>query len=611
MQQVDLRAAGLSPKELPVWQYLNDLYARHRPNQSGQLASYIPELSAVDPDLFSVAFATTDGFVYEVGDTSALFTIQSISKAVIYALALEDHGHEEVLSHIGVEPSGDAFNSISFDERNNRPFNPMVNAGAIVASALIKGADHAERYQRILDIFQRFTGRILDLDEAVYRSETLTGNRNRAIAYLELNAGMISGDVNEHLDLYFRQCSLLVTARDLAMIGATLANGGVNPVTRQRAISTENVRSVLSVMNTCGMYDYAGGWQFSVGLPAKSGVGGGIAAVLPGQLGIGTFSPRLDAVGNSARGVKVCEDISANFRLHLFEDRGGGLAPLRRVYRSDEVHSKRVRRHEQARTLDRYGHLIAVYELQAELGFIEAERVTRRIVEDMSSAYYFVLDLTRVLRIDGVAVTLLNTARHTLEEAGKGFAVVTVSGELPLAFEQDIHFLTVDQALEHFENRLLEQAGGNPADTAVPLAEFDLLASLDEGMLAELSKRLRLQRFEPGDKLIAQSARADELFFLTEGHVDISVGVGNAPSHRVSTVEAGTAFGELALFGHAPRTADVIASSNGSALVLDREALDDLHANAPAAHSALVLAVGASLAERLRRANAEIRALSR
>jgi len=239
MQQVDLRSTGISPKELPVWQYLNDLYTRHRPNLSGELASYIPELSAVDPDRFSLAFATTDGFVYEVGDTDALFTIQSVSKAVIYALALEDHGREEVLRHIGVEPSGEAFNSITFDERNNRPFNPMVNAGAIAASAMIKGTDHAERYQRILDIFQRFTGRILDLDEAVYRSETVTGNRNRAIAYLELNAGMISGDVNEHLDLYFRQCSLLVRARDLAMIGATLANGGVNPVTRQRAISTD------------------------------------------------------------------------------------------------------------------------------------------------------------------------------------------------------------------------------------------------------------------------------------------------------------------------------------------------------------------------------------
>jgi CRP-like cAMP-binding protein len=189
---------------------------------------------------------------------------------------------------------------------------------------------------------------------------------------------------------------------------------------------------------------------------------------------------------------------------------------------------------------------------------------------------------------------------------------VSVSGELPHTFEQDIHFPTVDQALEYFEDRLLDQAGGGPpADTAVPLAEFDLLASLDEAMLADLVKRLRALTFEPGTKLIAQNARADELFFLTQGHVDITVRVGNAPSHRVSTVEPGTVFGELALFGHAPRTADVVAVSSGSALVLDRDGLEDLAANAPAAYNALVMAVGASLAERLRRANAEIRALSR
>lgn len=611
MQQVDLRAAGLTPRELPVWQYLNELYDRHLPNRSGNLASYIPELSAVDPDQFSVAFATTDGFVYEVGDGGARFTIQSVSKAVIYALALEDHGHEKVLKHIGVEPSGEAFNSITFDERNNRPFNPMVNSGAIAATALIRGDSHAERYQRILDIFRRFTGRELDLDEAVYRSENLTGNRNRAIAYLELNAGMIEGNVEEHLDLYFRQCSLLVTARDLALIGATLANGGVNPVTRQRAISAENVRYVLSVMNTCGMYDYAGGWQFSVGLPAKSGVGGGITAVLPGQLGIGTFSPRLDAVGNSARGVRVCEDISANFRLHLFEDRGGGLVPLRRVYRGDEVHSKRMRRPDQSRLLDRFGHLIVVYELQAELGFIEAERVTRRIVEDMGSAYFVIVDVTRALRIDGVAITLLNTARHSLQAAGKGFAVVSISGELPQSFEQDIHFPTMDQALEYFEDRLLEQAGGSIADTSVSLEQFEVLAGLDPARLSQLTRRLRMQQFERGMTLIAANSSANELFFLTEGHVDIAVRVGNGPSHRVSTVEAGTVFGELALFGNGPRTADVISASRGTVMVLDRDALDDLQDNAPETHAALVMAVGASLADRLRRANAEIRALSR
>jgi glutaminase len=611
MQDVLTQNGGAPSRDLPVWQFLNQLYQRHLPNRSGNVASYIPELARVDPEHFAVAFATADGYVYEVGDTSVQFTIQSVSKAVIYGLALEDYGPDEVLRKIGVEPSGEAFNSITFDEKNNRPFNPMVNAGAIAASALIRGATHEDRYQRILEMFELFTGRVLELDEDVYRSESLTGNRNRAIAYLELNSGMIDGDVEQHLDLYFRQCSLLVTARDLAMIGATLANGGINPVTRRRALKPGNVRSVLSVMNTCGMYDYAGGWQYNIGLPAKSGVGGGIAAVLPGQLGIGTFSPRLDEVGNSARGVRVCEDISNSFRLHLFEDRGGGIVPFRRLYRGDEVHSKRVRRADHAKKLDRYGHLISVYELQGELGFIEAERITRRLLEDKSTAYYFVLDLTRVLRLDAVSTNLLNTAREALQAAGKTFAIVSISGDVPSAFGQDMHFPNIDRALEYLEDRLLLEAGVSLDTHSVPIEQFDMLAGLDERMLTELRRRMREKPFKPGDLLITQNAPANELFFLVAGRVDIAVRIGNGPSHRVSTVEPGTMFGELAIFGHGPRTADVIAASPGTVLVLDRQALDDLATTAPDVNAALGIAVGASLAERLRRANSEIRALSR
>lgn len=611
MQNVALQTNAEVARDLPVWQYLEALYRRHVVNTDGELASYIPELAAVPPDRFAIAFATTDGFVYEVGDAGAEFTIQSVSKAVIYALALQDHGQEAVLKKIGVEPSGDAFNSITFDDKNNRPFNPMVNAGAIAASALIKGANHGERMDRIIEMFRLFTGRSLCMDGDVYRSESLTGNRNRAIAYLELNSGMIEGNVDEHLDLYFRQCSLLVTARDLAMIGATLANGGLNPVTRERALSPDNVRSVLSVMNTCGMYDYAGGWQDTVGLPAKSGVGGGITAVLPGQLGIGTFSPRLDAVGNSLRGVKVCEDISRNFQLHLFEDRGGGLVPFRRLYRGDEIHSRRVRRREQSKMLDRFGHLISVYELQGDLGFMEAERVTRRLVEDISTAYFLIVDLTRVLRIDEVAVDLLNAARRTVQEAGKTFAIVTVSGDVPEAFEQEMHFPSIDVALEHFEDRLLDQAGAPARIDHVPLEQFDALQSLGPSDLAALRMHAVERALEPGQTMVAQNAPANELFFLTEGHVDVSVRVGNGPGHRVSTIDSGMLFGELALFGNAPRTADVVAATAGTVLVLDRFGLDSLRTSEPHAFSALVLAVGSSLAERLRRANSEIRALSR
>jgi len=606
-----LRGFRSGSQDHPVWQYLSQLHERHLSNRSGQLASYIPELAAVAPDSFGLAIATTDGFVYEVGDTETQFTIQSVSKAVIYGLALADCGLETVLTKIGVEPSGDAFNSITFDEANNRPFNPMVNAGAIAATALIRGQDAEERFARILDIFRRFTGRQLDLDEAVYRSEALTGHRNRAIAYLELNSGMIDGDVDTHLDLYFRQCSLLVTARDLAMIGATLANGGLNPVTGERALEPDLMRSVLSVMNSCGMYDYAGGWQFNVGIPAKSGVGGGIAAVLPGQLGIGTFSPRLDAVGNSARGVAVCEDISRNLRLHLFEDVGSGIPPFRRTYRGDEMRSKRMRRAFQNRKLDQFGHLVAVYELQGELSFSEAERVTRRLIEDMDSAYYFVLDLTRVLRMDAVAFDLIAAAKRTLTQADKVLAIVSVSAELPEAFEQAVHFPRIDVALEHFENQLLERAEAQPEAVSVAIENFDILSRLSPEAIAVLKTHLRARSVSPGEVLIRQNSEARELYFLTAGRADVEVRLGSGEGHRLSTIEAGNVFGELALFERSPRTADVIARAPGEVLVLDRIGIAALRADQPSVFADLVIAVGQSLAERLRRANMEIRTLSK
>jgi glutaminase len=236
----------------------------------------------------------------------------------VFGLALEDHGRDYVNSKVGVEPTGEAFNSIVLDEATNRPYNPMVNAGAIATTDLVKGANGTERLKRVLAMFKRYTGRDHDISFPVFLSEKTTGNRNRAMAYLMLNFAMVSNNIEETLDLYFQQCSILVNARDLAMLAATLANGGVNPLTQERAIAEEYVRDVISVMLTCGMYDASGEWAYRVGLPAKSGVGGGITAVAPGKLGIGTFSPLLDGKGNSARGIKVCETLSQDFGLHLF-----------------------------------------------------------------------------------------------------------------------------------------------------------------------------------------------------------------------------------------------------------------------------------------------------
>jgi len=242
----------------PIQRYLDDLHRRHAAHREGQLATYIPELARADPSHFGICLATSDGHVYEVGDTRVPFTIQSISKPFAYGLALGDRGRKHVLAKVGVEPSGEAFNSIRLSADSGRPLNPMVNAGAIATTSLVAGDSPGDRLHRLLATLSLYAGRPLELDLAVYRSERETGHRNRAIAHLLRNFSILDDDPEGPLDLYFQQCSIAVTCLDLSLMAATLANGGVHPLTRERAIRSELVSSVLSVMTTCGMYDYAG-----------------------------------------------------------------------------------------------------------------------------------------------------------------------------------------------------------------------------------------------------------------------------------------------------------------------------------------------------------------
>jgi glutaminase len=310
-----------------VQQRLEELYKRHLSLHDDQIVSYYksgigyfkPEIAEAEQKRFAICLATTDGEVYHAGDYDWSFALQSISKVFVYGLALEAHGRDHVLERVGVEPSGDAFHSIVFDERNNRPYNPMVNAGALVTTDLVEGADTAEQLKLILGTLRHYAGNEnLKVDESIFASEMRSADRNRATAYLMRSYGMISQDVEENLALYLRQCSVCVTTRDLAVMGATLANGGVNPTTGDQALTPRYARDVLSVMHTCGMYDFAGQWAYQIGIPAKSGVSGGILAVVPGKGGIGVFSPGLDVHGNSVRGIKVCEDISERLGLHIF-----------------------------------------------------------------------------------------------------------------------------------------------------------------------------------------------------------------------------------------------------------------------------------------------------
>jgi glutaminase len=608
----DSNAAARSP----VMDMISEIYQRYLPAQDGALASYIPELAMVEPDDFGIAIAMADGHIYEVGNTRKEFSIQSVSKPLVYGLALRDNGIDHVLKKIGVEPSGEAFNSIAFDTVNNRPFNPMVNAGAIAASALIGGADKEDRLARILDQFRAFAGRELTVDENIFRSEATTGHRNRAIAYLELNSGMISGNVDEHLELYFKQCAILVTARDLAVIAATFANGGVNPLTGERALRADYCRHVMSVMTSCGMYDYAGSWEFSIGLPAKSGVGGGIMAALPGQLGSGVFSPRLDAHGNSFRGIKVCEDLSTRLKLHMLDYRGSARTAIRRHYRGSEVRSKRVRNGAARRALDKLAANIVAFELQGDLTFANAEVLIRRVADEIGTASHFIIDAERVTSINAVARSMLSDLRALLARHGKNMIFVPMRARAKASipyWDDALAAHDVDSALEAAERDLLRVAGFETEDNrlAVALEDFDLLQGFSAPEIAALRVHLAPVELKAGETIIANGDAADRFYFLERGSVEVRIATeDNDDWVRLGTIDAGNVFGEVAVFGGGKRTADVVARTAVNLLSLPLAHLHILFEREPVLHSRLLVAVGSNLAERLRRANTEIRALA-
>lgn len=415
-----------------VQHYLDRIRAEQIELRDGALASYIPELSTVDPESFGLSLSTSDGYVYESGDTAMEFTIQSISKPFTYALALELIGQDAVDAKIGVEPSGEAFNEISVDNVTKTPKNAMINAGAIAAVSLVPGAGADERFDRILEFYSACAGRRLHVDMDVYGSEKATGNRNRAIAYMLASFGVLDGDPDEVLDVYFRQCSVRVTSTDLARMATTLARGGCNPMPGRRVIGAKVVRRTLSVMVTCGMYDATGDWVSAVGMPAKSGVGGGIVAVLPGQLGIGVYSPRLDARGNSVRGVEVCRNLSSQLGLHFLSVTRESSSTLRAVF---EV-SPGVR----------------VYEVHGDLLFAGAEQVLRTAERDRDSYDVAVLDVTRVDDINDAARAMLTGMRANLAAAGKEAYLVDPDGRVVPAGRRDeydaIVFRTLEEAVE-------------------------------------------------------------------------------------------------------------------------------------------------------------------
>jgi glutaminase len=569
-------------------QHLERLLETFTPLDDGSVADYIPELAKVDPDQFGIAIVTTDGHVYQAGDTRQTFSIQSISKAFTYGIALEDQGEARVASRINVEPSGEAFNSISLEPVSGRPLNPMINAGAIVATSLVKGDSGDDKLLRIQEKFARYAGQQLHVDEAIYLSEKTTGHRNRAIAHLLRNYNILSDDPEEPLDAYFRQCSIMVNARDLAVMGATLANDGVNPITGVRALESDKVPSVLSVMATCGMYDYSGNWIYKVGMPAKSGVGGGIVAVLPGQLAVAVFSPRLDSKGNSVRGIAVCEALSSEFGLHMLHvTRLTTASVIRASYTGAMVRSNLNRDVTSNAYLEQAGEQIQVLELTGDLMFVSAEILASSISERMGTSNYVILDLTRVTSIDMSATTLLAELMETLISEGKQVIISGVDQHYPFTRHLERIFRSyehsplimdsdVDRALEYAEDHLLKtQQPEHEAVTEVPLGDQLLCKDFDDNELELLQSLLEEESYDAGDIICQEGEPADKVYFLASGRVSASVRLDHKRRHRLSASVAGWTFGESALFRGHIRTADIVADSPVRVYSLDPERLQE------------------------------------
>lgn len=286
----------------------------------GQTAGYIPELERVNKYQLGVCACLMDGTVLEAGDSRSLFTIQSISKIISLILAMRDRGADYLFhDKVGVEPTGDPFNSIIKLETKTRPFNPFINAGAIAVASCVDGESAEEKFERFLSLTRRLCGNEeISLNESVYQSEKETGDRNRALAYYLKASGVLEGSVEDCLDFYFKMCSVNVTAVDIANLGMILANGGEDPATGEQLLEPQNAKAIRALMLTCGLYDGSGEFAMSVGFPAKSGVGGGIAVSLVGQMGIGVFGPALDVKGNSIGGVKILEYLSDRLNCQLF-----------------------------------------------------------------------------------------------------------------------------------------------------------------------------------------------------------------------------------------------------------------------------------------------------
>lgn len=611
-------AASGSPADHVIQGLIEELHSRYADLDEGRVADYIPELAKACPADFGIAIATANGSLYEVGVTRKRFTIQSISKPFVFGLGMKLLTPERLSHKVDVEPSGEAFNAISLDPQSGKPRNPMINAGAIAISAQICAHDPDRAIDLMLDYFAKLAGRRLEVDEAVHRSESETGHRNRAIGHLLRNFNIIECDPEPALDLYFRQCAISVDCRDLAVMAATLACQGRNPFTGAQPLSPDVTVRVLALMGSCGMYDFAGQWLHDVGIPAKSGVAGGVLAVMPGRLGIATYSPPLDGFGNSVRGVAVCTELSRGVGLSLFNQYPQPGTTIRRSYRGSQRTSRRWRTEGETRLLQPHRDEIHILHVQGVLDFAAIEQLATALVGVQSDTRVLILDLAHVTELPFEAFHLLDRqlslllshdVRILLSRASR--LSIAAGADWQLA-DRVTFFDHLDTALEHAENLVIDRVAAELSVAGKAGGDEDLgfLGRLPPRSRQALETLMTLRCFRSGEKVIRRGEPGHELFLVRSGRFSTRlefIGMdGDSHSTRLATFGPGMCFGEISFISGSVRTADITAVDGGSCWVLERSDFDALRERDPSAVIDVLQALTCDLGRKLAQTSVQL-----
>ncbi|PVE19258.1 glutaminase A [Arthrobacter sp. Bz4] len=570
----------------PIENYLKRIHREIAELKDGKPYSTIPAMANVDPNNFGICLTTVDGYIYEVGDTRDEFSIQSISKPFTYGLALADLGMEAVDEKVDVEPSGDSFNEISLAEGTGRPSNAMINAGALTATSLIKGSGGNGRFKRILNTYSAFAGRQLSVNTEIYESELKHGHRNRALAHLLRSFNIIEDDPTPVIEDYFRQCSVLVNCLDLSVMAATLANSGRNPLTGRQVMEIGPIERVLSVMTTCGMYDDAGSWISTVGMPAKSGVAGGTIAVLPGQVGLAVYSPPLDEHGSSVRGMATSQRLSRDMELHFVRAARTGKSAIRSTYDISASPSG-IRRNDEAMDILRdNGHRARVIELNGDLLFAGTESMIRELSSLDQTIEFIILDLRRVDEVADVSLRLLAEARENLVSEGRELVLIDSDGALADTFEDvDREVPTFDTrtaAVEWCEDQLIAAYGDNLfLPTLVKVTDCPALSPLTSEDAAALAGRMEEREYDDGHVIRRVGQRFGGVFFILSGKITTSVPGPTGGRVRLTTLSAGMTFGELALGSDDRQETTVKAEGGVKVMVLTADVISQLESEDP------------------------------